>query len=58
MSKTLCPSEVARLVHPVQWRTHMQMVRDVGVRLWREGRLRVTQKGVDVDPTLVKGPIR
>ena len=58
VEKTFCPSEAARQLDGVDWRRHMPLVRAVGVALWKEKRLGVFQKGVEVDPTEAKGPIR
>lgn len=55
--KTICPSEVARaMAH--DWRALMDDVRAVAARLSDEGRLIVTQKGVEVDAISARGPIR
>ena len=58
VAKSFCPSEAARKLDAVDWRRHMPVVRAAGVALWREKRLAVLQKGVEVDPTEAKGPIR
>jgi hypothetical protein len=41
--KSICPSEVARFLFPVNWRLHMEMVRNVAWTLAGEGKLVVTQ---------------
>ena len=56
--KTACPSEVARAVDPDDWRPWMEPVRAVARRLAAEGRVRVLQKGEEVDPEGARGPIR
>lgn len=58
--KSVCPSEVARFVagEAGDWRALMPEVRVVARALLLEGKLRVTQRGIDVDPGLSKGPIR
>lgn len=56
--KTICPSEAARRVDPVDWRPLMEPTRSVAQRLVEAGRLEVTQKGEPVDLGTVKGPIR
>ena len=56
--KTICPSEVARQLRPDDWRPLMQAVRDVANELQRQGKIRITQKGVEVDPKSVRGAIR
>ena len=40
------------------WRGLMDSVRAVGTALWSEGLLRVTQKGIEVDPRTSKGALR
>lgn len=55
--KTLCPSEVARTLAS-DWRSLMPEVRAVAAEMAARGELRVTQKGVEVDVTDAKGPIR
>ena len=56
--KTICPSEVARTASPQQWANLMPAVRAAAMELVEEGRLRVLQKGREVDISTVKGPIR
>jgi hypothetical protein len=58
VGKTICPSEVARLLSPQDWRGLMPAVRAEADALRLEGRLRITQGGADVEPLKVKGPIR
>jgi len=57
---TICPSEVARALHPSasQWRAAMPRIREVAGRLASRGLLRVTRKGIDVEATSEGGPIR
>ena len=55
---TICPSEVARMLAPKQWRRFMHSVREVASGLALEGRLIATQKGKEVDALLARGPIR
>ncbi|MGF1500453.1 MAG: DUF3253 domain-containing protein [Paracoccaceae bacterium] len=55
--RTICPSEVARALSE-DWRPLMPAVREAAAALAAEGRLRVTQKGVEVDATSARGPIR
>lgn len=54
---TFCPSEAARRLSE-DWRPLMPAVRARGALLQAGGRLRCTQKGVDVDPLEARGPIR
>lgn len=56
--KSICPSEAARVVAPIAWRDAMPAVRRVAARLVAEGRLRMLQKGRDIDPETARGPVR
>lgn len=56
--RTACPSEVARSVDAAGWRSRMQPVRDAVTRLAKRGRIDVVQKGLRIDPTKARGPIR
>lgn len=56
--KSVCPSEVARALWPKNWRVHMDDVRTAAAALVREGRVRATQRGQEIDLAAVKGPIR
>lgn len=56
--KTACPSEIARLAAPDDWRLWMPAVREAALALERRGRIDVTQRGKRVDPTTARGPIR
>lgn len=55
--RTLCPSEVARALAD-DWRPLMPSIRAEAARLAKAGHITVTQKGVAVDPTKARGPIR
>jgi hypothetical protein len=55
--KTICPSEVARAVSD-DWRALMPDVRAEAGDLQKQGFIRITQKGVPVDVTTARGPIR
>ena len=56
---SICPSDVARLVAPDDWRPLMEPVRQAAQRLMAAGEVRITQGGKTVDdPTAVQGPIR
>ena len=55
---TICPSEVARLVWPEDWRPRMEDVRSAARTLVAQGRLEVTQRGEVVEPATARGPIR
>ena len=56
--KSTCPSEIARMMFPDDWRRHMVEVREVTVELQRQGKVIITQKGEPVDIDHIKGPIR
>lgn len=56
-SKTFCPSEVARALAE-EWRPLMERVRQVAAEEVRAGRLLVLQKGVQVELSVARGPIR
>jgi len=56
--KSTCPSEIARLLYPDNWRDHMKNVVDVAIGLHSEGKVVITQKGIAVDVKHIKGPIR
>lgn len=57
---TICPSDAARALGDTEaaWRALMPSVRQVAADLARQGRLRVTQGGQDVDALNARGPIR
>jgi uncharacterized protein with von Willebrand factor type A (vWA) domain len=56
---SICPSEVARRLSPDDWRALMPLVRDVAFAMARAGRIRITRRGVAIDPDRpVRGPIR
>ena len=56
--KSTCPSEIARMLFPDDWRKHMQEVVDVAVNLHNQGKVVITQKGLPIDVEHIKGPIR
>ena len=59
--KTVCPSEVARLLggpHPDGWGPLMPPVRRAAVALARDGRIVILRKGKPVDPDDFKGVYR
>ena len=57
---TICPSEVARAMHPEEsdWRAAMPKIREVASALACRGLLRVTRRGEEVDAASDGGPIR
>lgn len=56
--KSTCPSEIARMLFPEDWRAHMKDVVNVAIDLQHQGKVVITQKGVPVDLNQIKGPIR
>jgi hypothetical protein len=55
---TICPSDAARIVGGDQWRKLMDTARDVAAHLAEQGVVVFRQRGSDVDPNTVIGPIR
>lgn len=60
LEKTYCPSEVAKLYNPDNWREEMDTVRKVADELVKENKLVVMQEGEEIEelPSIAKGPIR
>lgn len=57
--KSACPSEVARVVAPEDWRSHMAGVRAAARDLAKAGQLRITQGNESLDAEGEwRGPIR
>lgn len=56
--KSTCRSEIARMLYPVDWRKHMREVVDAAIDLQSQGKVMITQKGVPIDVSQIKGPIR
>jgi hypothetical protein len=56
--KTTCPSEIARMMFPEDWRDHMKNVLDVAIELQNKNKVVITQKGMPVDVHHIKGPVR
>ncbi len=57
-SASLCPSEVALITDPENWRNLMEPVRQAARRLAASGTVEITQQGRPVDPSTARGPIR
>jgi hypothetical protein len=57
-TSTICPSDAARVVAGDRFRSAMDEARRVAGRLREAGVVRTTQKGEDVDPLTVRGPLR
>ena len=55
--KTICPSDVVRSLFD-DWRPLMEPARAAARRLVARGEAEITQRGVVVDPSTAKGPIR
>lgn len=56
---SFCPSEVVRWLYPQDWRFFMDEIKQEMMKLYREGKILVTQKDKAVDPTILpKGPVR
>jgi len=58
IEKSTCPSEIARMLFPGDWRKHMKAVRDVAIDLHRSNKVVITQKGMPVDVDHIRGPVR
>lgn len=58
VDKTICPSDVARVVGGENWRKWMATVRTTALALAEAGELEVRQKGKVVPPANLRGPIR
>ena len=56
--KSTCPSEIARILFPDNWRNHMKDVLEVAIDLHNNGSVVITQKGIPVDVKDIKGPVR
>lgn len=56
--KTICPSDVARVIGGSGWRSRMTLVRELAVELAGHGVLCLRQRGKKIDPTSLRGPIR
>ena len=58
IEKSTCPSEIARMLFPDDWRKHMKDVLEVAIDLHNKGSVAITQKGFPVDVKNIKGPVR
>ncbi|NJN57665.1 MAG: DUF3253 domain-containing protein [Leptolyngbyaceae cyanobacterium SL_5_9] len=56
--KSICPSEVARDLGGVEWRSLMDTIRSIGAELVDSGEILALQRGQPVHPLSAKGPIR
>ena len=57
-SKSICPSEAAKSVDPLNWRELLEPARSAARRLVTAGTHEITQKGQIVHPSRARGPIR
>lgn len=56
--KSICPSDVARMLLPTDWRKHMDKVCAEALKLQAKGSVTITQKGQPIDPHHINGPVR
>jgi hypothetical protein len=56
--KSTCPSEIARLLFPGDWRSHMKEIVELAIGLQKQGKVLITQKGTPLDIEKIRGPIR
>ena len=56
--KSTCPSEIARMLFPNDWRNHMKDVVSEAIKLHHNGCVLITQKSKPVDIDRIKGPVR
>ncbi len=56
--KSICPSEVAQALDPVQWRGLLTLVRQAAAALAQDGQLSILRKGRPVAPEDMRGVIR
>lgn len=57
-ASSICPSEAARRVDPVEWARLMPATRSAARRLVAAGLVDMTQGGRVVDPSTARGPVR
>ena len=63
-TRTICPTDAAKAFADARgedalgWRSHLQEVRRVAVRLANEGRIVIYRKGKPVDPDTFRGVYR
>ena len=58
-SKSICPSEAARLVGGENWQAELTLIRRVAAQLAAAGKIQILRKGKPVaDTAAVKGVIR
>jgi len=56
--KSTCPSEIARMLFPDDWRKYMKDILEVAIDLHNKGSIAITQKGMPVDVRNIRGPVR
>ena len=57
-ARSICPSEVARLLSPDDWRPLLGAVRGAAAGLARDGEIEILRKGRAVEPDSPRGVIR
>jgi hypothetical protein len=56
---TICPSDAARVVGGISWRSVLPIVRQIAADMSSEGEIAVRQRGADLeDPLAARGPVR
>ena len=56
---SICPSDVARAQYPLDWRTHLDSIREAARHLARRGLIEISQRGLPLDPDRAfRGPVR
>jgi hypothetical protein len=50
-NRTFCPSEVVRQLFPQDWELFMPDIHKEMMQMYREGLIKVTQKGIPIDPS-------
>jgi len=56
--KSVCPSEIARMLFQNDWRSHMEQIRKVAIALEKLGKVIITQNDIPVSTDFIEGPIR
>lgn len=58
MGKSICPSDVTKILSPGQWRDYMELVRTIAKEMAREGNIMITRGQKVLHPDLpFNGPI-
>jgi len=56
--KSTCPSEIARMLFPGDWRRQMKAVVETAIALHQQGKVVITQRGMPFDLFQINGPVR